>query len=116
MARYVELNTDRCNGKASISTKVYCDIAQGVLEGMPNVCLKEEKVRKVDEKYNVCVNKPILCRTINDTVNIYIHVLVKRGENAAGLCKEIQKDVIEQIKSMIEVKNCVVEIKIDGIL
>ena len=116
MARYVEIKTNTQYGTSAISSKVVCDIAYGVLEDLPNICICENTEEIDKKKCNVCVIKPLLCRINESGATLYIHVQIKSNENASELCKHMQKEISDQILSMLEFKKFDVQVKIDGII
>jgi len=116
MARYVEIKTNTQYGTSAVSSKVVCDIAYGVLEDLPNICICENSGEIDKKKCNVCVIKPLLCRINGEEAVLYIHVHIKSNENASELCKKMQKEIFDQILSMLEFKKFDVQVKIDGII
>ncbi|MFA6796490.1 MAG: hypothetical protein WCR63_02805 [Bacilli bacterium] len=116
MARYVEIKTNTQFGTSAISSKVICDIAYGVLDDLPEVCLCEHPTESEKKKCKVCVIKPLLCRTTDQGSVLYIHVHIRSNENASKLSNDIQREISEQIQSMLELKKFNVQVKIDGII
>lgn len=115
MSRYVEIKTDTKYGMSAISSKVISDIAYGVLEDMPSICLCQN-AEEIDKKCKVCVIKPIFCRMNDGGATLYLHVHIQKNENASDLCQNIQREISDQIQSMLELKKIDVQIKIDGII
>lgn len=115
-AKYVPITTSFSSGKAFLSSKSFADLAKAALEDMPNVIFfnKEEK----DEKgsYSVKVIKDVGCIIKDQVPNIYLHVLIRSGENAAVLTEYLQKDVTEQILSLTEIPSCKVNVRIEGMI
>lgn len=116
MARYVEIKTNTQYGMSAISSKVVCDIANGVLEDLSGVsfCLQPED--KNAKNCEVCITKPLLCRMSDTGATLYIHVHTRKNLNASAFCKNLQKEISEQVNSMLELKKFDVQVKIDGII
>lgn len=113
--KYIQVSSLVKGGKGFIALSALSEIAHGVLDDLPNVSFESVEKVPVETGINIIVDKPILAREEKGKITLYIHLMVRKGENASSLAGLIQKEVGEQIESETEISNCVVNIKIDGI-
>jgi len=112
--KYIQVSSSGKSGNGFIAASALSEIAKCVLEDEPNVFFGSPDKALDKSIVNVVINRPILCREEKGKVNLYIHVSVRKGENASSLAGILQQEVSEQIVSTTELANCLVNIKIDG--
>jgi uncharacterized alkaline shock family protein YloU len=114
--RYIEVSGLSQAGKEMISLYAFSEIATYVLEDMPNVAINPKTPIKPENGVNIIVIAPITCRANKaGAPTVFVHIKVRKDENAAALAQGIQAEISEQITSMAEIPSCEVNVKIDGI-
>lgn len=101
---YLSANkTNNDSGTIALSTQVFEQIAQAVLEDDNNIKLSTGYFKKA-----------IICSVLNNAINIDIDILLKHSNNVNELCSKKMKEIIESIKNMTDFQSVKINISVRG--
>ncbi len=114
--KYIQSGSSSSNkGNGYLSKNAFSKIAEAALEELPNVAL-DKKQASSGNIVNIVLNTEIsttFAKSGKPTIDF--GVLIRKGENATTLCKELQEEVADQILSLTEIPEVNLNIHIDGI-
>jgi|LAHS01.1.fsa_nt_gb uncharacterized alkaline shock family protein YloU len=113
--KYIKTAQAEKTGGGFIAGKAFAQMAFAALEEMPNVATDPKAKINKESGINIRLVKEITCWIDQGMPTLFIHVEMRKDENASSLAKGLQQEISEQILSLTEIPACQVNVKIDGI-
>ncbi|HBS92014.1 MAG TPA: hypothetical protein DEA51_06040 [Erysipelotrichaceae bacterium] len=96
---------DEAIGQIALTKEAFELIAKFTLEDNEHIELDSPTLRKA-----------LVCKIIDNKLNISLDIKVRYGQNVNTLTERLQKAIVSNISKMTDVKNCRVDISVVGFI
>ncbi|MEA5026426.1 MAG: Asp23/Gls24 family envelope stress response protein [Erysipelotrichaceae bacterium] len=87
-------------------------LSKGVFEAIVKTTLNEDAKAVLPDQ--TAFSKSIVCKIINNNLNINVDIRVKYGSNVNDICERLQEKIFQNIYHMTDIKCYFIDIKVIG--
>jgi len=87
-------------------------LSKGVFESIIRTTLDEDSKAVLPEQS--AFSKYVICKIVNNTLNISVDIKVKYGTNVNDTCERLQERIFQNIYQMTDIKCYFIDIRVIG--